>query len=568
MFSNHTRRWVMAFTVLSTTFSALAQPWVDDEAARKLLREEKFTEAAAAYGKLAEANPYDGESWSQYGYCLHAAKKYDEALKAFAKAINLGFGIPNNTYNTACAHALLGHKDEALKWLEKSLNARFSEQQTLETDTDVDSLRSDPRFAALTGITKGLKDKPAATREEGWAWDLDFFARRMKQMHWDLYAKVPEATFKAELEKLKTDIKGGLSDAQARLRLRKITALVGDGHTASRLIAEGDPRRALPIHMFAFKDGLYIIGTGKGNESLLGARIVKFGPLESDDAMAAVRPYASVDNDMGYLGAGPALLSNIDILQAIGATKEPSVELTVRDAAGKQRQIRLEPTGLPETHGGGGTFQPTFSYLHQTLKSPLPLFLRNSDKPLHMEHLSEHKLVYFWFGAVMNSPDVSLRDFTEKLFDFIAKNPVEHLVIDMRFNGGGNTGLIRPFINRLIADGKVNKPGHLWVIIGRHTFSAAQNTVNLLDKQTDAIFVGEPTGSRPAFVGESTNFILPHSKTRVFCSSRYWQFMDSTDQRTWVQPTIAADMTFADYATGKDAPMDAILKWVDKGEAK
>ena len=47
-------------------------------------------------------------------------------------------------------------------------------------------------------------------------------------------------------------------------------------------------------------------------------------------------------------------------------------------------------------------------------------------------------------------------------------------------------------------------PGHLFVIIGRRTFSAAQNTVNMIEKNTNATFVGEPTGSRPNFVGEST----------------------------------------------------------------
>lgn len=537
--------------------SAIAQPWADAQRAQTLLNDEKFAEAAAAYGALARANPYDGSNWSQYGYSLHANKQWDEALKCYAKAIELGYGIPNNTYNTACAHALMGHKDEALLWLEKALSARFSEQQTLDNDSDMDSLRGDPHFAALTGIIKGLKAPPATTREAGWAWDLDFLARRMKQMHWDLYGKVPESTFRAEIDKLKADI-GKLSDSQARVRLRKITALVGDGHTASRLNAEGEARRALPIHMFAFKDGLHIIGAGAGQESLIGGRVLKFGELDAAHAMEAVKPYLCVDNTMGYLAAGPAVLVNPAILQAIGAApNESGAEITVQ-LAGGTRTARLEPVTLPDSRG---LLMPGFTYLHQTLTGPLPLYLRDTDKPLRMEHVPDHKLVYFGFSAVTNTPNLTLRQMSDQLFDFIAKNEVEHLVIDMRFNGGGNTGLVQPLINGLIASDKINRRGHLWVIIGRQTFSAAQNTVNLMDKQTNAIFVGEPTGSAPMFIGESTYFILPHCKTRVHCSSRYWQFMDSTDERTWVPPELPADMTFADYSTGKDAAMDAIVKW-------
>jgi hypothetical protein len=81
------------------------------------------------------------------------------------------------------------------------------------------------------------------------------------------------------------------------------------------------------------------------------------------------------------------------------------------------------------------------------------------------------------------------------------------------------------------------------------------------------VFVGEPTGSRPHFVGESTWFILPHCRTRVTCSSRYWQFMDSTDERTWVSPDLAAVPTFASYAANADPAMDAILALIDRGPA-
>jgi hypothetical protein len=70
--------------------------------------------------------------------------------------------------------------------------------------------------------------------------------------------------------------------------------------------------------------------------------------------------------------------------------------------------------------------------------------------------------------------------------------------------------------------------------------------------------VGEPTGSSPNFVGESTWFPLPYHKNRVYCSSRYWQFRTSTDTRTWIPPQIAAPLSFADYSANRDPAMSAI----------
>lgn len=540
--------------------AAWAQPWVDDEAARKLLRAEKYGEAADRFKKLVDTNRFDGEAWSQYGYCLHAERKYDEALKVYARAIELGVNRPGNLYNSACALALQGKKEEALARLQLALEARFSEQPTLEADSDMDSLRGERKFAELTGLTKGLKDKVAATREAGWAWDLDFYARRMKQMHWDLYGKVPKEVFLGEVEKLKKDA-ASLSDSQVRVRLKKITAMVGDGHTSSRLNAEGEKRKALPLHLFAFADGMYVIGADEAHQQQVGARVVGVGGMPIDAATAAVRPYCSVDNEMGYLAQAPTMLCSPLILQAIGAkTDESSVELNL-ESKGIKVNINIGLSEFP-AGGHGGMLMPGFTYLHDRPGAPKPLYLKDAEKIFRMEHVPEKKLVYFWFGAVQDSPEAKLGEFAEKVFDFIGKNDVENLVIDMRFNGGGNTGLIRPLINGLIKCDKVNRPGHLFVIIGRHTFSAAQNTVNLMDKQTAAIFVGEPTGSRPEFVGESTYFIMPHSKTRVFCSSRYWQYMDSTDERTWVQPGVAAEMTFEDYSKGRDAAMEAVLRWV------
>ena len=46
----------------------------------------------------------------------------------------------------------------------------------------------------------------------------------------------------------------------------------------------------------------------------------------------------------------------------------------------------------------------------------------------------------------------------------------------------------------------------------RLTFSAAQNTVTAIERETSAIFVGEPTGSRPNFIGEAIDFELPCSQ--------------------------------------------------------
>lgn len=108
----------------------------------------------------------------------------------------------------------------------------------------------------------------------------------------------------------------------------------------------------------------------------------------------------------------------------------------------------------------------------------------------------------------------------------------------MRWNNGGNTGLLPPLLRGLIKSEKVNRRDHLLVIVGRRTFSAAQNAATYIKRDTNAISVGEPTGSRPNFVGEEDTFTLPYSKLVENISHLYWQCSYPQDQRARIAPEI------------------------------
>jgi hypothetical protein len=494
--------------------------------------------------------------------CYHAQKQFDDARAAFEKAIELGAAPAPNMYNIACGYALAGKKQEALAWLAKSLDAGFTDQETIETDTDMDALRAEPRFIELTG----LNPPPGLSRDEQWRYDLDFFARRMKQMHWDLYAKISEGEFLNEIERLKADVPK-LKDHQVALRLKRIVASVGDGHTSMSVKRPDEPSApALPVGFYQFTDGLYIRAAAEAHKDLLGARVLKLGPVDAAEAFERAKPYCSVDNSMGYLDVVPRLLGSPLILEAIGAAPDATsgVELSVRRRDGTDATVRLPRIDLEmPRHHASRRAPPGWVELHNELPAPTPLYLKDNESTLWREYLPQRKLLYVHFGAVADPKGSTFAAFFEETFDFVASNDVQTLVIDMRLNGGGNTGLVMPLIHGLIKCEKVNQPGKLFVIIGRRTFSAAQNTTSLIEMHTNATFVGEPTGSRPNFVGESTYFHLPYNKHRVYCSSRYWQFMVSLDKRTWIPPQIAAPLTFDDYANNRDPAMNAILKSID-----
>ena len=557
----HAMRLVFALTLALAAAlpPAYAMPPDPTAEARRLQNAGKLEEAAAILKRLSDANPYSGRLIANYGYCLHAMKRYDESIAALERAIALGHAPSGNMYNIACAHALAGRKDEALRWLEKAYDAGFAEQETVEGDSDMDALRSDERFIRITG----LYPPAGLSREDQWRYDLDYFARRMKQMHWDLYAVVGEANFTRAVEELKRDVPK-LKDHEVLLRLKKIVASVGDGHTSMSVRRPDEPTApSLPVGFYHFTDGMYVRSADPDHKDLLGARVLKFGAMDARDAFERAKPYCSVDNEMGYLDGVPRLLGSPLILEAIGAAPDASgAELTLRLRDGAERVVKLRAVQMDLAQVAAAPWPQAHEL---TRDPPPPLYLTPGRPAIWREYIPDRKLLYLYFGGVEDPEGSTLARAARETFDFIETNDVRHLVIDMRLNGGGDTGLFEPLLHGLIACGKVNRHGGLFVVIGRRTFSAAQNAASLIETHTHATFVGEPTGSRPNFVGESTFFYLPYHKNRVYCSSRYWQFRVSTDKRPWIEPQIAAPLSFEDYVRNRDPALAEVYTAIDAG---
>ena len=519
--------------------------------------------ALAELRAAAAHDPYGFGSAERLAFALRSAGELEASAEAFERAAELGGNGWASLFNVACAKAVLGREEEALDWLERSLDARLPDDEVIRREPDFESLREHPRFRELTGLypPEGL------ARDEQWRRDLAFFSRRMERMHWDLFAHVSRAEWQAEVAALSAAVPG-TTDAGIRARLRRLIARVGDGHTGMRAYPEGATAVArFPLELYLFTDGLFVVGAPEAQAQLVGGRVRALGPVPVERALEEMKAYVSVDNAMGYRDWASAALTSPDILEAMGAVarEEPlDLELVLGDARRERffvERTELAPATFAQSQYGslGRKRLPGWVYATDSAAGELPLYLRDGHRPLWFTDLPEQDLVYCWFGAVDDPPGGTFEGFCRELFAHVAEVGAERLVLDMRLNDGGNTGVVLALIHGLIRCDAVNRPGHVFVITGRRTFSAAMNACSLLELHTSATFVGEPTGSRPNFVGESTSFVLPCTRYRVFCSSRYWQHVSSTDKRPWIAPALVVEPTFADYAGCRDPVLDAIL---------
>ncbi len=117
-------------------------------------------EAAPPKGGVVLAAPKreSGASWYSKGMDAHGDERYDEAIAAFKKAIDLGYREGASAYNVACGYALKGDRDQAFAWLKKASSFGFDVAGYLG-DSDLDALHGDPRW-------KDLKEAARAARKD------------------------------------------------------------------------------------------------------------------------------------------------------------------------------------------------------------------------------------------------------------------------------------------------------------------------------------------------------------------------------------------------------------------
>ena len=322
--------------------------------------------------------------------------------------------------------------------------------------------------------------------------------------------------------------------------------------------------RLVQLEFFLFAEGLFVTAAGPVYSRLLGAGGGEIGGRTVDEAVAALGPLIARDNDQQVKFQVPAFLRQTAILHGLGLTADlGQVTLAVRFPDGSSGEATVD--AVPgrfrwDRHPPGWTrLADTVTERLPGVSGTPPLHLRHRELPYWFEYLAAADLVYFQYNAVADHPAEPFAAFCDRLFAFIAGRQPARLVIDLRWNSGGNTFLSLALLHHLIWNPEISRRGALFVIIGRRTFSAAQNTATAIGRETEPIFVGEPTGSRPNFTGETIPFELPYSKLRANAGDLFWQTSWPEDHRTWIAPDIYAPPTFEAFRRNQDPAMDAIL---------
>jgi hypothetical protein len=397
-----------------------------------------------------------------------------------------------------------------------------------------------------------------------WREDLHFMAAEMVRLHRNVYHQVTRQQFDSAVADLDARIPT-LSREQILTGFAKIVALVGDGHTHLPLpwdSAAGFGR--YPVSLYRFADGFYVTGADPVYAQLVGGKVVSIAGRPVEQMVAAVTPLISRDpgNQMWYQLYAGNYMATPEILEALGLVAKGERARFVVQRDSSEVAAELARGGRPSaTSQNGWVMGGGWVTMHDSLKAPSPLWTRRPDDTFWFQYLPSANAVYVQYNAVQDGEKETVAHFFGRACAEVSRRRADRMVIDLRLNGGGDNTLNAEVIKTIMRTRPINRRGHLFAIIGRNTFSAAQNFVNSLERYTDAIFVGEPTGANPNQYGDAVPVRLRHSGVVLYVSTLWWQDLDPRDRRPWTAPEIAAEMTSADFRAGRDPALEAVLRW-------
>jgi hypothetical protein len=377
----------------------------------------------------------------------------------------------------------------------------------------------------------GQSLSPAAWRE-----DLEVLARELPARHKNMYYTLKKEQFASETAKIAAQLPT-LSEAEIRVALARLVALVGNAHTGINALS-GAPQ--YPIRFYEFPDGFYVVGAAAENREAIGARLLSIAGVPAADVVKRLLPLIPMETPMIEKIYMPGLLRNA---YALG-TESAAFRF---DKDGRQFDLALR--AAPNNQ------QPSL----ESTPSPVPLYLSDRASAYWFRYLENGQTLYIQYNRCQDVKQHPFAEFTREAMAAADAHPIENVVLDLRHNGGGNSQVIDPLVAALKARPRLTRKDHFFVLTSRETFSSGFMAELQMKQVFKARIAGEASAQRPNSYGDVRTFQLPNSKLEVRYCTKFFKLASHGDPDA-LMPDIPVELTARDYFAGRDPVLERALR--------
>lgn len=425
------------------------------------------------------------------------------------------------------------------------------------------------RASAVIGVATALLVTAApglaATADRpDWKADLAFLKRELPARHKNLFFQVDRAEFERRIDALEHELPQ-LDDVSVALRLQQIIVSMGDDHSTANWLQLPSTTKPeiIPLQLYWYPDGWRIIGTSDARKELLGRKLVALNGTPMPEVEARVATLIS-EHPTVVKASMPNVILLAPALRLLGLLRDDALILRTENDAGQALETTLSIRAEARRE---------MPKLVRFTPNKVPMALSDQRSILWTRVITGEKIFYVQYNrcegrevaerlgdknAAKLPSLAALFDRTfEELKTALEKGTVDTLVFDVRHNAGGASDFGTAFAERVAKLPGLKEPGHVYVIIGRRTFSSAIINAGDFKRLFGAVLVGEPTSGTPNHYGETNKFVLPSSGLPITYSTKY--FGQPGEKLEPFVPDVPAESSFADYRDGKDRPMYTIV---------
>jgi len=409
-------------------------------------------------------------------------------------------------------------------------------------------------------------------RNEAWSQDLS----HLQNNYFDLCKSFSkDAIEKANkiIDSIKLNI-DKISDNRIKLLISKSVSIADDGHTTAYF----GQFETIPLKFYLFDDGLFVTNAKVGKEKYLGAQVIKIADKPIDELISYVDTFISgnkswVRYKSSYLLTSPDFLEGIGLVDNISSIKYDFLieedTLTAYLSAEKKYGILDEFDSWRNLTPSNQIYADTINKWSSITLPKVPLYISEPNIPGFIKQIDSLNSLYIQINTSTEIPN-----FFKKVKESITINNSQNLIIDLRFNTGGN------YIKQAKLSKEIPKlvKGKVFIVVGNATFSAGICTAARLKyfAKDKAIVVGQKIGDRLIFWAEGKRFVLPNSKFEVRVATGFhdWESNSFETSKTfWLNifygvpakdltPDIPVSNNFNDYVNGTDKILEEIKQYL------
>ncbi len=358
--------------------------------------------------------------------------------------------------------------------------------------------------------------------------DVKYLQEQLELTHYDVYRNVSKQVLSDSLQKA-TEVDHEFFN----IAIQESLALIEDAHTYAEWILNGN---YLPLELREIDGQYYIIGSSEEYKSLLGQKLIDINGHNIVDITNKVSNLSSKENNEVLKSDLALYITSNQVLKYYEFSSSKQLQLTTNKTTTK---ITVNQ-------------EDEVKFLHplrwKDIEINDPSYVGNNIYQFRI--VGDTLLFQYNKCTNKNHSEEELSEFKSRLLK--VTNSVKSIVVDLRENRGGNTGIMKDLFEAFPENKSV------YVAMGRNTFSSAMHHLLYLRNTKNATLIGENAGEKPNRFGDHKDIVLPNSKIKIGCSYKYFQLLPGQDIEV-VEPDIRIPVTVEDYINNTD-PLNQWIK--------